>query len=204
MPALSQAMAKANRESTEAGFTQLLSEMIEERSGVAPATVGATNLGPLTLVWATFGTIDGAAQALNGLAAAGKSGLIGVENTAVIQKDAAGNVEFSESEDLSGWQGLGNGLLLGGLLGALLPGLSAGAAAAKMGAALGLGGRISDAGFEDDQLRQAAAKMPPNSSALVALVNTEKAQELAQLLTPRASNVGSTAIPASVAAMAGS
>jgi uncharacterized membrane protein len=38
-----------------------------------------------------------------------------------------------------------------------------------MGTASAVGSRLRDAGFDDDQLSDAAARMPPNSSALFAL-----------------------------------
>lgn len=120
---------------------------------------------PKTFIWAFFDTPTGATEALVTLREAGQSHLMSVENTAVVVKDAAGNVTFDEREDLGG----GSGLLVGGLLGAVFPGVSA----LATGAAVGLGSRLRDGGFADEQLTTAAGQMPIDSSALFALGTRE-------------------------------
>jgi uncharacterized membrane protein len=108
----------------------------------------------------------------------------------VIIKDAAGNVTFEETEDLSGLEGSKNGILLGALAGMLTPGTSMWNMAAKAGAWLGLGGRMHDAGFEDNVIRDVAAAMPPNSSALIALITHQWTDDLIRALDQTASKVG--------------
>ena len=49
---------------------------------------------------------------------------------------------------------------------------------------------MHDAGFEDDQLRTVAAQMPPNSSALIALITHQWTDDLVRALDQTASKVG--------------
>src|SRR4029079_4145510 len=145
---------------------------------------------PQSLVWALYDTLTGAAEALEKVQTAHEEWLITNENSAVLVKDAAGNVTFQETEDLSGVQGAKNGILLGGLVGMLTPGTSMWTMAAKAGAWLGFGGRLHDARFEDDALRAVSAAMPPNSSALVALITHQWTDDLVRALDKTASKVG--------------
>jgi uncharacterized membrane protein len=158
---------------------------------------------PQSLVWAIFDTLTGAEQALTELQAkgTGESPWIDVENTAIIVKDGAGNYSFKESEDLSGVEGFRNGLLIGGLLGIMTPGTSLFTMAGKAAMWLGFGGRLHDAGFEDNELRSAAEAMPPNSSALITLVTHEWLDEVVQFLNTLAYKVGWTAISEKVGTM---
>lgn len=145
---------------------------------------------PKSLVWAVYDNLTGASEALEKIQTADNTFLITNENSAVIIKDAAGNVTFEESEDLSGLDSTKNGVLLGALAGMLTPGTSMWSMAAKAGAWLGLGGRMHDAGFEDDALRAVAAGMPPNSSALIALITHRWTDDLVRVLDQTASKVG--------------
>jgi uncharacterized membrane protein len=79
---------------------------------------------------------------------------------------------------------------LGALAGMLTPGTSMWNMAAKAGAWLGLGGRMHDAGFEDNQLRTVALQLPPNSSALIALITHQWTDDLVRFLDQTASKVG--------------
>jgi uncharacterized membrane protein len=157
--------------------------------------MSATNSGQITewpksLVWALYENLTGASEALEKIRQAHTNWLITNENSAVIIKDAAGNVTFEETEDLSGIEGSKNGVLLGALAGMLTPNTSMWNLAAKAGAWLGLGGRMHDAGFEDDQLRLVADQMPPNSSALIALITHQWTDDVVRFLDQTASKVG--------------
>jgi uncharacterized membrane protein len=145
---------------------------------------------PQSLVWAVYDNLTGASAALEKIQQAHSTWLITNENSAVIIKDAAGNVTFEETEDLSGLDSSKNGALLGALAGMLTPGTSMWSMAAKAGTWLGLGGRMHDAGFEDDALRAVATAMPPNSSALIALITHRWTDDLVRVLDETASKVG--------------
>src|SRR5262245_42612269 len=89
-----------------------------------PVKQGQVTEWPKSLVWAVFDNLTGASEALEKVQQADANWLITNENSAVIIKDAAGNVTFEETEDLSGLDGMKNGILLGGLVGMLTPGTS--------------------------------------------------------------------------------
>jgi uncharacterized membrane protein len=200
MPAVTRAINTVTPEASEATFSQCLGELIKQRDAVTPMRVGATQKGPQTLVWATFSGVDGAAQALSGLQAAGTSDLITVQHTAVIEKDAAGKITLSTNKNMSA--GLGSGLLLGGLLEVLKPGASLLSASPNRAAAIGLAAQIRDAGFQIKPLQSAAETLPPDSSAIIALVTFEAANALTRFLRPSARTVGRLAIPPAVRQLA--
>jgi uncharacterized membrane protein len=81
-------------------------------------------------------------------------------------------------------------MILGALAGMLTPGTSMWSMAAKAGAWLGLGGRLHDAGFEDNALRTVATAMPANSSALIALITHQWTDDLIRALDQTATRVG--------------
>lgn len=107
---------------------------------------------------ASFQTPDGAAASLQSLKAEG----VGLGNVAVITRDHAGNVDFTESQD---W-GVGKSALVGAIAGLLLPGVGT--------IALAAGGALAayfiDLGFPDQLLKQMGDGLNANSSILVALV----------------------------------
>jgi uncharacterized membrane protein len=166
----------------------------EEETKSEPVQKGQVTEWPQSLVWALYDNLTGAAEALEQVQQAHEEWKITNENSAVIVKDAAGNVTFQETEDLSGLEGAKNGILLGGLLGMLTPNTSMWTMMGKGALWLGFGGRLHDAGFEDDKLREAAEQMPPNSSALIALVTHQWADDLMRFLSATATKVGWTVV----------
>jgi uncharacterized membrane protein len=155
-----------------------------------PVQKGQVTEWPQSLVWALYDNLTGAADALEKVQTAHDEWLITNENSAVIVKDGAGNVTFQETEDLSGLQGAKNGIILGATLGLLTPNTSMWTMMGKGALWLGFGGRLHDAGFEDNQIREVGAMMPPNSSALIALVTHEWADDLVRFLGQTANKVG--------------
>jgi uncharacterized membrane protein len=189
MPAMTFGLAQPNPRQSEREFTSGLARLIAQESGVMPTSTGVTPDEGKVLLWAYFDSLDGAATALVGLQASPQARLIHVENTAVIEKDAAGKVQLSESADRGGWQGLKRGVGLGGLLGAVIPALAILPAAAVAGGLGAFIARLRDTGFNDDELRQAAEEMAPNSSALVSLVDPETANGIKHGISTRAKQV---------------
>ena len=155
-----------------------------------PVQKGQETQWPQSLVWALYDNLTGASEALEKVQQAHENWMITNENSAVIIKDAAGNVTFQETEDLSGMQGAKNGIILGATLGMLTPNTSMWTMMGKGALWLGFGGRLHDAGFEDDQIRTVADQMPPNSSALIALVTHQWADDLVRFLGETANKVG--------------
>jgi uncharacterized membrane protein len=159
-----------------------------------PVQKGQVTEWPQSLVWALYDTMTGAAEALEKVQTAHEEWLITNENSAVIVKDADGNVTFQETEDLSGLQGAKNGIILGATLGMLTPNTSMWTMMGKGALWLGFGGRLHDAGFEDNQIKEVGAQMPPNSSALIALVTHQWADDLLRFLNQTATKVGWTVV----------
>jgi uncharacterized membrane protein len=150
------------------------------------------------VITATFNTLGGANKAVARLQEAEDRGLIDVENAAAITKNAWGDVSFRETEDLAGWQGIGRGALIGGLMGMLFP-ASVPSAAARTAAVAGLGARMHDAGFEDDEIRAMAEGMEPGTSMLVAVVEPQMADDVMRFLNDAATKVGWATLTAAAA-----
>jgi uncharacterized membrane protein len=121
--------------------------------------------------------------------AGGKQGLVSVENTVLIEKDEDGDVDFEDVDDVPGWQGMGRGMLVGGLMGLLFPG----AVTAKPTAGT-FGAQIQEAGFDTERIRQFASDMPLGSSAVVAVVRSDSADDLVAFLQGRAAEVVTVAL----------
>jgi uncharacterized membrane protein len=155
-----------------------------------PVESGQKTEWPQSLIWALFDTMTGAAEALEKVQTAHEEWLITNENSAVIVKDQYGTVTFQETEDLSGLEGAKNGIILGATLGMLTPNTSMWTMMGKGALWLGFGGRLHDAGFEDNQIRAVGEQMPPSSSALIALVTHHWADDVIRYLNQIASKVG--------------
>jgi uncharacterized membrane protein len=144
---------------------------------------------PYDVISASFASEDGAERALEALQRAEEAALLDVENAAIIVKDAEGEVSLSETEDKTGRQGLGRGLLIGGLTGLLLPGKTFVGSALKQGVSQGFMARLNDTGFEDDDLRAMAEDMAPGTSMLVAIVQYQFTDEVSALLQQRQATI---------------
>jgi uncharacterized membrane protein len=110
------------------------------------------------IVIASFTTPSGAAMTLDLL----KGAAIGLGNTAVVTRNASGEVDFTESQD---W-GVGKSALVGAIAGLLLPGVGT--------FTLAVGGALAayfiDLGFPDAQLKQMGEGLAADGSMLVLLV----------------------------------
>ncbi len=108
---------------------------------------------PVELIVAAFQDEGGAEEALQELKAAKKEGLIKIDNTAILKKDANGKIHIKEAKDMGG----GKGAVIGGVVGGIV-GLIAGPAAivtAGIGAAIGgFAAKLSDGGFDDKWLKE--------------------------------------------------
>jgi uncharacterized membrane protein len=160
-----------------------------------------TTPDPYDVITATFAHDDGAEKALAVLERAEKADLLDIENAAVVVKDASGTVEFAETQDQTGWQGLGTGMLLGGILGLLLPGRTFGPSVLKTGVQSAFGARLRDGGFEDDDLRAMADSMEPGTSMLVAIVQYQFTAESLELLREQGADVASARLSGEGAAL---
>ena len=161
---------------------------------------------PYDVIAASFATEAGAELALQALQRAEKAEVVDVENAAIIVKDAGGEVSLTETEDKTGRQGFGRGLLIGGLTGLVLPGKTFVTSALKQGAGSAFMARLNDTGFEDDDLRAMAEDLAPGSSMLVAIVQYQFSDEVTALLQQRQAAIATARLSpegASVLAEAG-
>jgi uncharacterized membrane protein len=137
---------------------------------------------PVQVIVAAFSDLEGASNALKTLQEAKRDKMIGIEDAAVITKDANGKVKIKETADMRAGKGATIGAVAGGVIG-LLAG-PVGWAALGGGVAGGLAAKLHDGGFPDARLKQLGEGLTPNSSALVAVIDhrwvAEVEQELAR------------------------
>ena len=137
-------------------------------------------MGPIDFAVAAFEDQAKAGEVLKELQESQKAGAIRLLNAAVIVKDDNGKVRIRETEDVDAGRGALFGALAGGLIGLLggpagmLVGAAAGAAAGGAGAGL------MDFGFKDEHLREFEEVLGRGDSALIALVEHEWVERLAE------------------------
>jgi uncharacterized membrane protein len=124
------------------------------------------------VVAAFFGYEDGAKFSLEMLEEGGLKKALG--DKALLSMDYNGKVSIKEMGDMGG----GKGAVIGGALGLLLPGI--GTVVGVAGGALigGLAAKLHDAGFPNDQLKSLGEQLKPNSSLLLAVVDSQHVVEV--------------------------
>jgi uncharacterized membrane protein len=153
---------------------------------------------PIELVVAAFTDERGAARALDQLKLAKKEKLIGIRDAAVITRDANNTLHIKETGDMSGRKGVGVGGIVGGAIGLLFPPAVLGTAA--VGAAIGgLGARLHDAGFRDDELRDIGSSLKPGTSAIVAVIEHTWVDEVERELAAQGAQMVRQAIKEDIA-----
>ncbi len=125
------------------------------------------------VVAAFFEFEDGAKFTLEMLEDGGFKKALG--DKALLSMDYDGKVSIKEYGDMGG----GKGAVIGGALGLLLPGI--GTVVGVAGGALigGLAAKLHDAGFPNDQLKALGDQLKPNSSLLLAVVDSDQVEEVA-------------------------
>lgn len=121
-----------------------------------------------------------AGQVLQNLQQLNHEHLVHLKNAAVITRDPHGKVTIHETHDFDTKQGAVAGAVAGGLLGLMKGNLLEGAV---LGAGAGfVASKVVDLGFKDDYLRELGDSLTPNSSAIVAVVQFDHAdQAIAEL-----------------------
>jgi uncharacterized membrane protein len=123
--------------------------------------------------------------------------LVHLKNAAVIQRDAHGKVVIHETHDFDAKQGAVAGAVAGGLLGLIKGDLVEGA---LLGAGAGfIASKVVDLGFKDDYLKELGASLTPNSSAIVAVVQFDHADQAIAELNLHGGKVMRQTLPADVA-----
>jgi len=125
----------------------------------------------MDLLMIVFKDKNAAKEALDVLKGAQKEKQIEIVNAAILESDENGKNHYKELADLKFRK---KGRILGGGAGVLLAVVGGPAGllvSAVAGAAIGGGlTRLKDKGVPNDQLKEMAKKLEPNSSALIALV----------------------------------
>ena len=125
----------------------------------------------MELIMIVFNDEGAASDALKELKKAKKEGLIEIVNAATLKSNEKGKVHYKELADLKYRK---KGRILGGSAGALLAVLGGPAGllvSTVAGAAAGGGlSRLKDKGVPNEDLKELAKNLEPNSSALIALV----------------------------------
>jgi uncharacterized membrane protein len=123
------------------------------------------------IVLASFTSPTGAAATLDLL----KGGAVRLGNTAVVTRNASGEVAFTESAD---W-GVGKSALIGAIAGLLLPGVGT----ITLAAGGALAAYFIDLGFPDALLKHIGEGLAADSSMLVLLVADDDVAQATQLIT---------------------
>jgi uncharacterized membrane protein len=153
---------------------------------------------PVELVVAAFTDEQGAPRALEQLKQAKKAELIGIRDAAVLTRDAHNTLHITETGDMSGRKGAGVGALIGGAIGLLFPPAVLGAAV--VGTAIGgLGAKLRDAGFPDDQLKAIGSSLKPGTSAIVAVIEHKWVEAVERELAAQGARIMRQAIQADIA-----
>jgi uncharacterized membrane protein len=98
-----------------------------------------------------------------------KDGVLDVIDAATVVKQADGKLKIDELGELTPKKGRRRGAVVGGIFGAIFP-PSLLISAVVGGAAGGLIGRLTDQGFENDDLKAVGDELAPGESAIVAVV----------------------------------
>ena len=139
-----------------------------------------------------------AADVLRELQQLNKEHLIHLKNAAIITRDPSGKVSIHETRDFDAKQGAVAGALAGGLIGMLKGNLVEGA---LLGAGTGfVASKVVDLGFKDDYLKELAASLQPDSSAIVAVVLFDHADQAIGELNLHGGKIMRETLPPDVAA----
>ena len=153
---------------------------------------------PVQVIVAAFDDEHGAEKALKELKEARKEKLIGIQDAAILRRDAGGKLHIKETADMRG----GKGAVIGGVVGAVA-GLVAGplvlatAAGALIG---GLAAKLRDSGFPDERLKMLGESLTPGTSAIVAVIEHKWVAEVERALAEYGADVVTEVVAADIAA----
>ena len=127
------------------------------------------------------------------LGRASKEYLVELQDAVVVEHDADGKIKLHQAYSTTG-VGAAGGAMWGGLIGLLFLAPVIGMA---IGAASGaLAGKMSDAGVNDDFMKQLGAKLPPGGAALIALGRSDAPDRVLERLAPFGGEVIQTSLSA--------
>jgi uncharacterized membrane protein len=150
---------------------------------------------PVQVIVAAFNTPDGAGKVMNDLKQGKKEGLIGIEDAAVVVKDANGKIKVTDSKH-RGTKGMITGGVIGGVIG-LLAG-PVGWAAVGGGVIGALAGKARG-GPMKREMQDIGEALTPNSSAIVAVIDHQWVAQLQTALAAEGAKVVHDSIKADIA-----
>ena len=121
-----------------------------------------------------FEAEDTADEVLRSLKELDRESVVDLKSAAVIVRDAEDKVRIRETRDFDAKQGAIGGAVAGGLLGLLKGRLIKGAILGAAGGAVA--GKGIDLGIEDDYLKEVGDSLGSGTSALVAIVDFQRAE----------------------------
>ncbi len=138
---------------------------------------------------ATFPTQGGATLAVKKLAELEKEGLLDVENTVTVNKNALDKIDVHQTTDGSGKQGAKIGAIVGGVVGLIFP--PSILATTALGAAIGgMTGVMRGTKFDETDIKAMADELQPGQSMLVAIVDPQWKDEVQAALDGMTSRIG--------------
>lgn len=148
----------------------------------------AAGNGNKDILVARFTTVVGADEAVKTLQAQEKEGLLDIENTAVVTRNAWGKIDVRNVEEGSAWEGAKIGALVGGALGIIFP-PSILASAALGGLVGGLATKMRETGFNPGTLHAMGESLEPGTSLLVTVIDERWLDEVQTALSGHAADV---------------
>jgi uncharacterized membrane protein len=146
-----------------------------------------------TLVAIAYPDEATAAQVRDTLAEAMKEHIIELDDAVVVTRDAEGKIKLHQAGSTTA-AGAAGGALWGGLIGLIflvpLLGMAVGAAS---GAAAGA---LSDAGVDDNFMKELGNKLEPGTAALIVLVRKATPDKVLERIKPFGGNVLQTSLSA--------
>jgi uncharacterized membrane protein len=155
------------------------------------------NNTPVEMIVAAFPTPDGAGKGMQELQRIKKEGLIGIEDMAIIVKDAQGKTKITNSKHRSA-KGFLTGGVVGGLI-ALLAGPAGWGVAAGGGVIGALAGRIRNLPIKG-ALKDLSESLVPNSSAIIAVIEHTWVNDCERALAAAGARVVHDELKADIAA----
>ena len=144
-----------------------------------------------TLVAIAYPDAQTAERVRNELIQATKEHLVQLDDAVVVEHEPGGKIKLHQAMSTTG-AGAAGGALWGGLIGLLflapLVGMAIGAASGAVA------GKLSDAGVNDDFMKQLATKLPAGGAALIALGSGGAREKLLERIGPYGGEVIQTSL----------
>jgi len=144
-----------------------------------------------TLIAIGYPNAETAEEVRGVLVQATKEKLVDLQDAVVVEHRSDGKIKLHQAISTTG-AGAAGGALWGGLIGLLflapLFGMAIGAASGAVA------GKVTDAGVNDDFMKQLGAKMEPGTAALIALGSSNAPDKLLERLQPYAGDVIQTSL----------